>query len=350
MEERFGEIFTDYVRLLEEAGSLLIVGAGNTREQLEKNARGVISRAARVLRDKEESLLAVEEEIYRNIEDAEEPLNPHPDESFRAGVALCKAAVAVVVENMPDSSSPREVAEVSLTVQEVVMDRISRLVMASYVDYLLTKVKETQGEERRRFSRELHDRLAHEMTVVSQSLDLYKALAKRDPKRAEEKVDLAQEKARAALGLMRDFAIELRETETSDGLRIALENLMRISVPSDVESEVIFEGEEEHLPDYVRDQLYMVLREGVRNAVAHSGADSVTVEVEVSPREVVACVWDRGDGFESSDDLNEGIGLESMRERAELLGGAFSVSAQPSRGTTVEVRIPLIKEKGGKRR
>ena len=346
MEESFGEIFARYVRLLQEAGSLLVVGEGNTRSQLEKNARDVVFRAARLLKGRGESLLAVEEEIYRNIEDSEEPLNPHPDESFRAGVALCKAAVNVVVEDM-EEPSPREVAEVSLTVQEVVMDRVSRLVMASYVDYLLTKVRETQGEERRRFSRELHDRLAHEMTVVGQSLDLCKALAERDPKRAEEKLDLAQEKAHAALGLMRDFATELRETETSDGLRIALENLMRISVPSEVDSEVdsevVFEGEEEHLPDYVRDQLYMVLREGVRNAVAHSGADGVTVEVSIAPREVTAKVWDRGEGFEASDDLTEGIGLESMRERVELLGGTFAVSAQPGRGTTVEARLPLVR-------
>jgi len=76
---------------------------------------------------------------------------------------------------------------------------------------------------------------------------------------------------------MREFARELRETETSDGLRIALENLMRISVPGGVKAEVLFEGEEEHIPDYVRDQLYMILREGVRNAVAHSGADSIVV-------------------------------------------------------------------------
>lgn len=131
------------------------------------------------------------------------------------------------------------------------MDRVSRRVMASYVDYLLTKVKETQFEECRRFSRELHDRLAHEMTVVSQSLDLYRSLAKRDSRRAEERMDLAQKTAHAALELMREFSQELRETETSNGLRVALENLMRISISSDVEAEVLVEGEEEHLPYYV---------------------------------------------------------------------------------------------------
>ena len=344
MEERFGEIFARYVRLLEEAGSLLVVGEGNTRDQLEENARDVLERAAMVLRGEERSLLAVEEEIYRNIEDSREPLNPHPDESFRAGVALCKAAVSTVVYNLPpSSSSPEEVAEISLAVQEIVMDRVSRMVMASYVDYLLTKVRETQAEERRRFSRDLHDRLAHEMTVVVQSLDLHEALAGRAPQRARERLNLARQTATNALELMREFARELRETETSDGLRIALENLMRISVPEGVKAEVLFEGEEEHMPDYVRDQLYMILREGVRNAVAHSGADSIAVEAQISPREVTALVWDHGPGFESSEAVTEGIGLSSMRERAELLNGSFKITSEPDRGTVVKVRLPLVR-------
>ncbi len=346
LEGRFDEIFEGYEWQLREAGSLLVVGEGNSREQLEANARDVLTRAAKVLRGEEESLLAVEEEIYRNIEDSQEPLNPHPDESFRAGVALCKAAVSVVVRDLTPGTRPEEIAEIALAVQEIVMDRVSRMVMASYVDYLLTKVKETQTEERRRFSRELHDRLAHEMTVVSQSLDLYKALVERDPARAEERLELAQSTARGALELMREFSHELRETETSDGLRIALENLMRISVSSAVETEVIFEGEEDHLPDYVRDQLYMILREGVRNAVAHSGANDVTVEVKISPREVVALVWDHGEGFESSEAVSEGVGLKSMRERAELLDGSLEVTSERDRGTLVRVRLPLIWKKG----
>ncbi|MGI8911143.1 MAG: sensor histidine kinase, partial [Rubrobacteraceae bacterium] len=256
LEERFEEIFEDYERTLAEAGSLLVVGDGTTTEQLETNAKSVLERAAKVLKGEERSLLAVEEEIYRNIESSDEPLNPHPDESFRAGVALCKAAVTVVVKNLVPGTAPEKVAGISLAVQEIVMDRISRMVMASYVDYLLTKVKETQGEERRRFSRELHDRLAHEMTVVTQSLDLFGAYRESDAERAERRLTMARESAAESLDLMREFSKELRLSETSDGLRIAIENLMRISVPDGVEYEVSVEGEEEHLPDYVRDQLY----------------------------------------------------------------------------------------------
>jgi signal transduction histidine kinase len=344
LEEQFEEIFEDYERRLNEIGSLLIVGEGTTSEQLEANARSVLRRAARVLRGNEQSLLAVEEEIYRNIEDSKEPLNPHPDESFRAGVALCKAAVLVVVRHLPPGASPDEIAEIALAVQEIVMDRISRMVMASYVDYLLTKVRETQFEERRRFSRELHDRLAHQMTVVTQSLDLYETWMDRDPKRAEERLALARKTAQDALELMGEFSQELRGLETSDGLKIAIENLMRISVPSGVEYEVSFEGEEEHIPEYVRDQLYMVLREGVRNAVAHSGSDRIAVEVKVMPKEVTAAIRDCGVGLERVKAPSEGVGLKSMEERTSLLGGSFELVPEPEGGTLAEVRMPLMRE------
>ncbi|MGH3148031.1 MAG: sensor histidine kinase, partial [Rubrobacter sp.] len=222
----------------------------------------------------------------------------------------------------------------------------SRMVMASYVDYLLTKVRETQDEERRRFSRELHDRLAHRMTVVTQSLDLYEAFRESDAGRANRRLVLARESAGEALDLMREFSKELRFSETSDGLRIALENLMRISVPDGVNYEVRVEGEEAHLPDYVRDQLYMVLREGVRNAVAHSGSDRIEVEVSITPKQVTARVRDHGTGFDPEDGTTEGLGLSSMEERVSLLAGSFELVAESGGGARAEVRLPLTREKG----
>ena len=344
LDERFGEIFEHYERLLRETNSLLIVGGGTTPAQLETNARSVLGRAARVLRGEERSLMAVEEEIYRNIESSDEPLNPHPDESFRAGVALCKAAVTVVVRNLAPGAPPEEIAGIALAVQEIVMDRVSRMVMASYVDYLLTKVKETQGEERRRFSRELHDRLAHEMTIVTQSLELYRAYRESDADRAEGRLTMAEGSANESLELMREFSRELRLSETSDGLRIALENLMSISVPDGVEYEVSVEGEEEHLPDYVRDQLYMVLREGVRNAVAHSGSRRIGVEAAITPTHVTAVVRDHGTGFDPEDGTTEGLGLSSMEERVSLLGGTFEIVSEPGGGARAEIRLPLVRE------
>ena len=252
----------------------------------------------------------------------------------------------MVVRNLVPGAPPERIAGIALAVQEIVMDRVSRMVMASYVDYLLTKVRETQFEERRRYSRELHDRLAHQMTVVTQSLDLYEAHRSSDPERAQRRLALARESARESLDLMREFSKELRLSETSDGLRIAMENLMRISVPEGVEYEVSLEGEEEHLPDYVRDQLYMVLREGVRNAVAHSGSERIEVEVTITPRQVTARVRDHGTvGFDPEDGITEGLGLSSMKERVSLLGGSFELVPEPGGGARAEVKLPLMREK-----
>jgi signal transduction histidine kinase len=128
---------------------------------------------------------------------------------------------------------------------------------------------------------------------------------------------------------MHEFAKELRLLETSDGLKIALEYLMRMSVPEGVYYEVSLEGEEEHLPDYVRDQLYMVLREGVHNAVAHSGSERIEVEVEITPRHVTAHVRDHGARLDAEDGTTEGLGLSSMKERVSLLGGSFELVPEP---------------------
>jgi signal transduction histidine kinase len=180
------------------------------------------------------------------------------------------------------------------------------------------------------------------MTVVTQSLDLYRAFRESDAERAERRLALAQESARESLDLMHEFAKELRLSETSEGLKIALENLMRISVPEGVYYEVSVEGEEKHLPDYVRDQLYLILREGVRNVIAHADAENMEVEVGIAPGEVRATILDAGMGFTSEGTvLEDGLGICSMRERAELLGGSFEFSSVPEGGTRIEVRIPL---------
>jgi signal transduction histidine kinase len=316
------------------------------RERYESQARSLLERAAKILRGEELSLVTVEEEVYQNIAAAREPLNPHPDESFRAGMALCAAALTEVSRKLPSGSPLQEVVGICLVIEETVIDRISRVIMASHVDYLLTKIRETQFEERRRFSRELHDRLAHSMATVKGSLELYETLKERNPSKAEARLRLAQETTDEAIELMREFSGELRGTEASAGLRIALENLVRISVPQRMAIEISFEGEEAHLLDYVRDQLYMILREGIRNVLSHSEAEQMAVEVSITPQEVRTSICDHGIGFDPEGEIpSEGIGLASMRERASLLGGALEIHSGSGEGTEIEVRLPLVRRR-----
>jgi signal transduction histidine kinase len=202
--------------------------------------------------------------------------------------------------------------------------------------------------KRERISRELHDRMAHSMGVAHQSLQLYEAFLKNEPSKAAAKLALAKEMTRAALESTRNLSMELRRSEAEDGIVPALEDLVGIAVPPGIRAELRTDGDESRIPPEVRSQIFSILREGVRNAVRHSGADHVLIEFGVTPKAATGSVEDDGRGLletaENGTDgsnLAAGEGLRSMKERAALLGGRLRLHSRPGRGTRVEVTVPL---------
>ncbi|MDQ4062373.1 MAG: PAS domain S-box protein, partial [Actinomycetota bacterium] len=196
-----------------------------------------------------------------------------------------------------------------------------------------------EAEERKRISRELHDRVAHSMAVVHQSLELHEAIKERDPDGAARKLALARETTKTALESTRDLSMTLRN-EVEDGLATALSHLLSTAVPPDVQTEVSVDGDESLVPQGMRNQLFLILREGVRNAVSHAGARRITVAVEITPERVLGLIEDDGHGFDPRE-VRTGGGLKSMRERASLAGGSSRFESAPGGGTRVEVTIPL---------
>ncbi len=317
-----------------------MAGDGENPERLEKWERFLIRHAAGALRGEDPSLLAVDR--YPNMGEREEMVNAHPDESFRAGMALSRAAVETIVCDVPPDMPPGEVLKMGLIIEESILDQTSQVATISYTNYLFTKIHETRIEERRRFSRELHDRMAHSMAVVSQSLEMHEALKATYPVEAESKLQRARALVRDSIDLTRNISVELRGAETDEGLELALENLLRSSVSDGMEYDIIAEGDESTLPEHVRDQLYLILREGIRNAITHSGSKRIEVEMQVSSNEVMGAVADYGGGFDTAEaDSGNGVGLKSMKERASLLGGKLAVESTSGGGTRARVSVPL---------
>ncbi len=197
-----------------------------------------------------------------------------------------------------------------------------------------------RAHERRAISRELHDRVAHAMGVVHQSLQLHEALRDRDPEKAEEKLGLAKRTAVEAMGQTRDLSRALRGHEAGEGLRAALSGMLSDLVPPGVARELSVAGDEGAIPDEAREQLFLVLREAVRNAASYSGAAKISVSVAVEGERVVGVVEDDGRGFEKTAGPEEIGGLAHMAERASLLGGTCSVESSPGEGTRVAVSLP----------
>jgi signal transduction histidine kinase len=201
--------------------------------------------------------------------------------------------------------------------------------------------------EQRRISRELHDRVAHLMVVVNQSLQLHEALKERDPKSAAEKMELAKRMTIEALKTTRDLSLALRETESASELRPVLAELLQNIVPPEMAHELHTEGDESLVPPNAREQLFLVVREAVRNAVSHSGASSVRVELGITANKIVGIVEDNGRGFAPKEAGQGDLGgLAYMKERAQLLGGSCVVSSVSGKGTRTEVVLPLRTEHG----
>ena len=211
---------------------------------------------------------------------------------------------------------------------------------------LLSKARErARAHERRMVARELHDRVAHTMGVVHQSLQLYEAYRQRDPEAAERRLELAKRKAAEAMEDTRDLSRALRASGgTEEGLELeeALSELLSEFVPRGMTHGLSVEGDEGAVSEEVREQLYLVLREAVRNAVSHSQASKVSVAVRTDREGIVGVVEDDGRGFERKPrERTEAGGLAYMAERASLMGGTCSIESTPGEGTRVQTSFPL---------
>jgi signal transduction histidine kinase len=102
-------------------------------------------------------------------------------------------------------------------------------------------------------------------------------------------------------------------------------------------------GDEGAIPGEAREQLFLVLREAVRNAVTHSGAAKVVVSVDVEGGRVAGAVEDDGRGFDPGTvEGGTSGGLAYMAERVSVLGGNWSVDSAPGEGTRVAVSLPAV--------
>ena len=134
----------------------------------------------------------------------------------------------------------------------------------------------------------------------------------------------------------------------------ALRGLLETHVPEGVEADLSVAGDEQAVPPHAAEEAYLVMREAVRNAVAHSGCGRIDVGLEIDDAELKGHVRDDGTGFDrlespdqgpgdqEDDGYAEGVGLRSMKERTGQLGGRLEVHSEPGVGTTVEVRVPLV--------
>jgi signal transduction histidine kinase len=197
-------------------------------------------------------------------------------------------------------------------------------------------------EERKRLARELHDSVTQTLFSIGLTAEAATELLDSEPGRAREQLGRLQELTRTAMLEMRSLIFELRPAELeTEGLAAALRKHVEVLQHlHDQEIELTVDGDKRLPPDVER-ALLRIAQEALGNALRHSGARHVRLVLDARDSPVTLRVEDDGRGFDPEEAATRSrrLGLTSMRERAEALGGTLAIDSAPGRGTTVEVEV-----------
>jgi signal transduction histidine kinase len=205
---------------------------------------------------------------------------------------------------------------------------------------------EAQGkaalEERQRLARELHDSVSQALFGIALGASAARRRLEMDPARVGESLDYILSLAEVALTEMRALIFELRpETLEKEGLVAAL---ARHAAAMGARYEIAVEtalGAEPDVPLATKEALYRIAQEALSNAVKHARATRISLVLAHDPVALTLEVRDDGIGFESTGAFPGHLGLVSIRERTEQIGGTVDVESVPGRGTAVRAVIAI---------
>jgi signal transduction histidine kinase len=196
----------------------------------------------------------------------------------------------------------------------------------------------TRAEERRRLRRDLHDGLGPQLVSLALQLEAARNRAGPDADLHRSLDDLAR-RTRAAVADLRRLVYALRPPALDElGLAAALEQAGRLTAEGMVEFEFEDPGELPPLPAAVEVATYRIAQEALTNVVRHAGARRCELKLTMTGGMLRLEVTDDGSGISAG--AVSGIGLQSMRERAEEIGGRLDVGPSNGKGTRLVATLP----------
>jgi signal transduction histidine kinase len=202
------------------------------------------------------------------------------------------------------------------------------------------------GEERMRLARDLHDIVAHNISVINVQANTALHLMHRQPERAQEALTTIHEvskqalvELRTVLGVLRDVDNEAPRTPVP-GLG-GLGALVKRSRAAGLAVQIVEEGERSPLPADVDVTAYRIVQESLTNSSRHSGSGRATVRVCYGQSELCVEVDNDGPTLRSDRSDGSGKGITGMSERAQAVGGSLRAGPRPDGGFSVRALLPL---------
>lgn len=222
--------------------------------------------------------------------------------------------------------------------------RTRRAYVAQLQEQSKLLAREAAADERTAIARELHDVIAHSVSVMVLQATAGRRLARRDPANAAAAFEVIEQTGRDALADLRR-AIGVLKTDSAEAAALTpqpsllqLDTLVEQVRRAGVAVHVSIDGTPRPLAPGVELSAYRIVQESLTNVLRHSGADDAVVAIRYGIEDLTVEVTDNGrNGTAASGD---GTGLTGMRERVTLLHGEFRAGST-SDGFSVTARLPL---------
>jgi signal transduction histidine kinase len=206
------------------------------------------------------------------------------------------------------------------------------------------RLLKAQEHERAHVARELHDDISQQMALLQIDLNM---LAEKVPETAEELAGEALDRAKAITRSVHDLSHRLHPARlrllglvpTIQGLA---QEMSRSGVDIRVEARDV-----PTLPPDLSVAIFRVVQEALQNALKYSGASEVIIRLEGTMDRLLLSITDNGTGFDVQAAWGSGLGLLSMRERLEAVGGTIEVQSRRGSHTRVEASVPVAPADSG---
>jgi len=196
-----------------------------------------------------------------------------------------------------------------------------------------------QEEERSRIALELHDDISQQ--AVALAIDLQRIIDG-STEQVRRIVREAQKRVKGLLKSVHDLSHRLHPANLRlVGLVSALSQLQRDLSRPGITITVFSENVAPILPDDVALCLFRIAQEAIQNAIKYSGARNIRVQLQGETQRITLNIIDDGTGFDVESAAGKGLGLLSMHERAESVGGTLKIVSRKNAGTRVQASVPL---------
>ena len=267
-----------------------------------------------------------------------------------AGVGFAAHVAVVLVAGTEDDSPLSHAVVVAawllvvLVVGEVA--RVGRERAAEAERAHREEARRRAGEERLRIAQELHDVLAHNISLINVQAGVALHLLDEQPEQARTALSAIKDASKDVLGELRSVLGILRQGDEEPPRSPSpslehLDDLVSRAASAGLEVRVDVEGDPKPLPASVDRAAYRIVQEALTNVTRHAGPATAALRVAYGDEELTVQVDDNGRGIPSAETSGGGSGIPGMRERAAALGGELQAGPRPGGGFRVRARLPL---------